>query len=168
MDAVICGIDPGLGTTGYAVLRRSGENLTILDAGVCRYPADDTFADRLVALQSDIAAILDDHQPDAIGVEALYAHYKHPRTAIVMGHARGVILLEAGRRQIEVQNLPATQVKRYLTGNGRASKVQIQRAIKATLGLPAIPEPPDLADALAIALCCIGCLQRSESLEAAS
>ena len=168
MDAVICGIDPGLGTTGYAVLRRNGENLTILDAGVCRYPAADSLENRLVSLQSDIAAILDDHRPDAIGVEALYAHYKHPRTAIVMGHARGVILLEAGRRQIEVKNLPATQVKRYLTGNGRASKVQIQRAIKATLGLPAIPEPPDLADALAIALCCIGCLQRSESLEAAS
>ncbi len=168
MDAVICGIDPGLGTTGYAVLRRNGENLTILDAGVCRYPAADSLENRLASLQSDIAAILDDHRPDAIGVEALYAHYKHPRTAIVMGHARGVILLEAGRRQIEVKSLPATQVKRYLTGNGRASKVQIQRAIKATLGLPAIPEPPDLADALAIALCCIGCLQRSESLEAAS
>ena len=168
MDAVVCGIDPGLGTTGYAVLRRSGENLTILDAGVCRYQAHDPFEDRLVALQSDMIAILDEHKPDAIGVEALYAHYKHPRTAILMGHARGVILLEAGRRQIEVKSLAATQVKRYLTGNGRASKVQIQRAIKATLGLPSIPEPSDLADALAIALCCVGCLQRSESAAAVS
>ena len=154
MDAVICGIDPGLGTTGYAIVRQSSGEKCIVDAGVCRYSTSESLEKRLVALQADIASILDDHRPCVMGVEALFAHYKHPRTAILMGHARGVVLLEAARRDIRVESLAATHVKRFLTGNGRAGKAQVQRAIKATLGLASLPEPSDLADAIAIAICC--------------
>ena len=160
MDAIVCGIDPGLGTTGYAALRVCGDSLSVLDAGVCRFDAKLALAMRLVAVEQDISAILSEHQPDAVAVEELYAHYKHPRTAILMGHARGVILLAASRLGIPVRDLPATQIKRYLTGNGRASKAQVQYAIQTTLHLSELPEPPDVADALAIALCCAGELSR--------
>ena len=125
-----------------------------MDAGVCRFEARGSLPGRLVAVEQDLSAILAEHQPDIVAVEELYAHYKHPRTAILMGHARGVILLTAARRGIEVRSYSATRVKRYLTGNGRATKGQVQRAIQMTLGLPSLPEPADVADALAIALCC--------------
>jgi crossover junction endodeoxyribonuclease RuvC len=152
MEAIVCGIDPGLKITGYALIQ-SAARPEVVDAGVCRFDEKLPLADRLVALDHDIAAILTEHSPDTVAVEQLYAHYKHPRTAILMGHARGVILLAARRLGIEVRSYPSTQVKRYLTGNGRASKQQVQRAVQTTLGLTERPEPSDLADAIAIALC---------------
>ncbi len=151
---MVCGVDPGLGTTGYAVLEVVGQALSLIDAGICTFPPKDPLATRLVAVDQDISAILTEHQPDLVAVEELYAHYKHPRTAILMGHARGVILLAAARLGLDVRSYAATQVKRHLTGNGRATKAQIQRAIQATLGLADLPEPPDVADALAIAMRC--------------
>jgi len=153
MDAVLCGIDPGLGTSGYAVIRTGGEGTAVVDAGVCRFDPKLPLAERLVAIDHDISAILNEHQPELVAVEQLYSHYTHPRTAILMGHARGVILLAAARLGIEVRSYSATRIKRYLTGNGRATKAQMQRAIQLTLGLLTIPEPADVADALAIALC---------------
>lgn len=154
MEAVVCGIDPGLGITGYAVLRGDESSYRVLDAGVCRFDKNLSLARRLVDVDRDISAILREHHPDIVAVEQLYAHYKHPRTAILMGHARGVILLAAARLGIEVESYGATRVKKHLTGNGHATKVQMQRAIRMTLGLRETPEPNDVADALAIALCC--------------
>lgn len=155
MDAVVCGIDPGLAITGYGVVRATNSlQPSVIDAGVCRFNPKESLETRLVAIEADVDAILAEFNPDIVAVEQLYAHYKHPRTAILMGHARGVILLVAARRGIPVRSYAATQVKRYLTGNGRATKDQVQRAIQATLGLSELPEPPDVADALAIALCC--------------
>ena len=156
MDAVLCGIDPGLGVTGYAVLRSNGDHPSVLDAGVCRFDPTLPLPARLAAVEHDISAILAEHRPRVVAVEQLYSHYNHPRTAILMGHARGVILLAAARLDIEVRSYSATRVKRYLTGNGRATKAQMQRAIRVTLGLLTLPEPADVADALAIALCCAG------------
>jgi len=153
MDAAICGIDPGLGVTGYAILRSNPSPAEIIDAGVCRFSAKDSLTARLASIHADIAAILDDHRPKLVAVEQLYSHYNQPRTAILMGHARGVILLAAAERDIEVRSYSATRVKRFLTGNGRATKAQMQRAIQMTFGLPAPPEPHDVADALAVALC---------------
>ncbi len=160
MAGVILGIDPGLGTTGYAVLRvedRDGR-VEVIEAGACRFSGKNSLAlaDRLVQIEADLMAIIAEHAPNIVAVEQLYAHYKHPRTAILMGHARGVILLVAAREGIEVRSFAATRVKRHLTGNGRASKLQVQRAVQAHLGLDGIPEPPDVADAIAIALCCAG------------
>jgi crossover junction endodeoxyribonuclease RuvC len=88
-----------------------------------------------------------------MAVEQLYSHYEHPRTAILMGHARGAIFLAAAQKKIPVVSYAATRVKKIVTGNGRASKEQVQRTIQRELGLAALPEPPDVADALAIALC---------------
>lgn len=155
MEAVVCGIDPGLGTTGYAVLH-CGDNggLAIVDAGVCRFDPARPLDERLLAIEGDITSVLAEHHPVIVAVEQLYAHYNHPRTAILMGHARGVMLLAAAKLGIEVRSYAATRIKRFLTGNGRATKGQVQSAVQRSLGLAQTPEPADVADALAIAMCC--------------
>jgi crossover junction endodeoxyribonuclease RuvC len=165
---VVCGIDPGLGTTGYAVVRATGDAVSVIDAGVCRFDEKQPLHRRLLGVYHDLSTIFAEHRPDFVAVEALYSHYRHPRTAILMGHARGVILLAAARANSEVRSYSATQVKRYLTGNGRATKAQMQRAIQTTLGLASLPEPPDLADALAIGLCCLADVRKAERAEVMS
>ncbi len=165
MDAVICGIDPALGTTGYAVLRYHDGGPALVDAGVCRSDENLPLPQRLSAIEQDVASVFEEHKPHVVAVEELYSHYKHPRTAILMGHARGVMLLTAGRLGIEVRSYAATRVKRYLTGNGRATKAQMQRAIQHTLGLAEPAEPPDVADALAIAMCCAADIRTSSHAE---
>lgn len=149
----ICGIDPGLRVTGYAVIEVNSSSVQVVEAGVVRSPADAALGSRLIKIQEGIEEVLVEHQPDLMAVEALYSHYRHPRTAIMMGHARGVILAAAAGRGVEVVSVSATAVKKSLTGNGRASKMQMQRAIMTSLGLARPPEPPDVADALAVALC---------------
>ena len=98
-----------------------------------------------------MASVLED--PTAVAIEELYSHYERPRTAILMGHARGAICLAAGRRKIPVQHYAATQVKKVLTGSGRAPKQQVQLAICREFSLSQAPEPVDVSDAMAIALC---------------
>jgi crossover junction endodeoxyribonuclease RuvC len=108
----------------------------------------------LVELEGELGELLDEFEPDVCAVEQLYAHYKHPRTAILMGHARGVILLAAQRRGVRVEQVAANRVKKSLLGYGHAGKLQMQRAIQQLWGLKEMPEPADVADALAVALCC--------------
>lgn len=160
MDIIVCGIDPGLAVTGYAVLRTDHEPPQILDAGDCRFDRNLSMARRLVDIDRDISEILEEHAPDIVAVEQLYAHYAHPRTAILMAHARGVIICAAARKGIDVRDYGATQVKRFLCGNGRATKSQVQRSIKAALQLEDPPASEDMADALAIALCCVADLRK--------
>jgi crossover junction endodeoxyribonuclease RuvC len=109
---------------------------------------------RLVQIQQDINSLLEKHRPDCVAVEDLYSHYAHPKTSILMAHARGVILAAVCKNGTEVKSFAATKIKKSLTGNGRASKQQIQRSIKSLLGLVKTPEPADVADAIAAALCC--------------
>lgn len=165
MDAIICGIDPGLGTTGYGILRVQGLRTHVVDAGICTNGQCDSLATRLAALDDDISHILAQYKPSAVAVEDLYSHYRHPKTAVLMGHARGVILAAAARRHIEVHSISATRVKKLLTGNGRAGKEQIQAAIQNALRLANQPEPADVADALAVALGCAHDLARSAPSE---
>ena len=150
----ILGIDPGLRVCGYAVLEVTLLKTRLLEAGVFRIAVDAPLAERLNQIAVDIASVLDKDAPDVVAVEQLYAHYKHPRTAILMGHARGVILQKAAAAEATVKEYAATRIKKSLTGNGRATKSQMQRAIQTVLGLAAPPEPADVADAIAIALCC--------------
>lgn len=149
------GVDPGLNCTGYAVLAASPGSFAprVVDAGVIRTAADRPLAERLAEIDAGIREILAEHAVCLVAVEELYAHYKHPRTAILMGHARGAILLAAARCGLSVASLPATAVKKTLTGNGHASKIQMQRAIASTFRLRRLPEPADIADAMAIAWC---------------
>jgi len=163
MDAIVCGIDPGLGTTGYAVVRSDGRRYEVIDAGACRGDDKLSLAMRLDSLARDMSSVFEEHHPQAIAVEELYSHYKHPRTAILMGHARGVILMAAARQGVKVYDYAATKVKRFMTGNGHASKEQVQEAVKVTLGLAIAPEPFDVADALAIAACCASDICRNDA-----
>ena len=150
----VLGVDPGLRTSGYAVIASQGGQVRVLDAGTIRADEDLSLAQRLVQIFTDADALLSEHEPDVMAVEELYSHYKHPRTAILMGHARSMFLLAAAQRGIEVRDFSATRIKKSVTGNGRASKEQIQRAVQTQLQLAQIPEPADVADAIAIAMCC--------------
>ena len=151
---LILGIDPGLRITGYGLVSVSlaGRGQPSLrEAGVLRMKAKGDLAERLLELHTTLSALIDDLKPTHVAVEQLYAHYKHPRTAILMGHARGTILLAAAQRGLPVTNLASTMVKRTVTGNGHAAKSQVQRAIAMLCKLAKPPEPPDVADAIAIA-----------------
>ena len=148
----ILGIDPGLQVCGYACLEADGESL--IEAGVLRTPVDLPIEQRLDRIAEDTQSILKSLKPEIVAVEELYSHYAHPRTAILMGHARGVILQKCARVAIEVRSFSATRIKKSITGNGRASKEQVQRTIQTILSLAELPEPNDVADAIAAALCC--------------
>src|SRR4051794_30314234 len=150
----ILGIDPGLLITGYGVIDYKPPPSRLIDGGVIRLKTKASLADRLVELETELDSLIEEHKPDVCAVEQLYSHYGHPRTAILMGHARGVILLVARRHGLSVEQFPANRVKQSVTGHGHASKLQMQRAVQAQWNLPALPEPPDVADALAVALCC--------------
>jgi crossover junction endodeoxyribonuclease RuvC len=151
----VLGVDPGLLVTGYAVLEARGSP-RVLEAGVIRSAEgrDGTdMAQRLRHLYDGIVEVLEQFRPGVVAVEQLFAHYDHPRTAILMGHARGVLLLAAAQRGVPVHSYNATRIKKTITGSGRASKEQVQRAVQRELALARLPEPPDVADALAAALC---------------
>jgi crossover junction endodeoxyribonuclease RuvC len=149
----ILGIDPGLNITGYGVLEITSAGPKLTEGGVIRGGNRESLDERLCELYDGVSEVLETYQPAAMAIEELYSHYERPRTAILMGHARGVICLAAAQRKTPIVHYAATQVKRMLTGNGRAPKIQMQLAICRELGLAAPPEPPDVADALAIALC---------------
>jgi crossover junction endodeoxyribonuclease RuvC len=151
--ARIVGVDPGLNITGYAVIEKQLSKLALIEAGMIRGRTRGDLAARLQEIHDGIRDVIASFNPAVLAIEELYSHYERPRTAILMGHARGVICLAATQAGIPVRSYPSTQVKRMLTGNGRAPKNQMQRAICHEFGLTAPPEPPDVADAMAIALC---------------
>ncbi|MDX1565245.1 MAG: crossover junction endodeoxyribonuclease RuvC, partial [Phycisphaeraceae bacterium] len=138
---------------GYGCVECHGprRETTLIEAGVLRFKAQQSLEARLEQLHEAIEGLIEQLRPQRVAVEKLFAHYKHPRTAIVMGHARGVILLAAEQAKLSVEHLPSTEVKKSICGNGHASKQQIQRAVAACYRLPEPPSPPDVADAIAIA-----------------
>jgi crossover junction endodeoxyribonuclease RuvC len=158
----VLGIDPGLGITGYGVLDFEGEQVRVAEAGVIRTNEKAPLSERLVDLAREMESVITQFVPDVVAVEELYSHYGHPKTAIIMGHARGVIFMTAARSGVSVVPYAATRVKKALTGNGRATKSQMQMMICSALSLTTVPEPPDIADALAVALCHCRALQHSE------
>ena len=149
----VLGIDPGLRVTGYGLLEANGLRAKVVEAGVVRSDEKAELPDRIRKIHLAVRDIIRELAPDAIAVEELYSHYGHPTTAILMGHARGVMLLAAAEAGVSVVTYGATRIKKALTGNGRASKEQMQRMIQSSLRLKALPEPADVADALAVALC---------------
>ncbi len=161
----ILGVDPGLRATGFAVIR-TGRDCEVIQAGVIRTDSNAGLASRLEELHSGLTQIIQETRPEVAVVEELYSHYRHPRTAILMGHARGAIFLAAAQYGMDVQSYSATRIKKFLTGHGRASKSQVQRTIQVLLKLEAVPEPPDVADALAVALCHGNVLRHSTGLSA--
>jgi crossover junction endodeoxyribonuclease RuvC len=151
----VLAIDPGMRITGYGCVAVAANRFDprLIEAGALRFQSSDPAEKRLAQLHENLSELLAELKPDHVAVEKLYAHYKHPRTAIVMAQARGVILLAAEQAGVSVSHMPATEVKKSLTGNGHAGKEQIAHAVAARCGLDAPPSPPDVADALAIGLC---------------
>jgi crossover junction endodeoxyribonuclease RuvC len=156
---VVLGIDPGLRLTGYGAVRLASPRHTLVEAGVIRLTLIDkqtkakaTVSDRLAELDAEFRTLLDRLKPTAVGVEGLFAHAAHPATAMVMGHARGVLLLAIRQRNLRLVELKPRLVKKAMTGSGRAEKGQMQRVVQDYFGLAEAPSPPDVADALAIAV----------------
>ncbi len=150
----VLGIDPGLGITGYGCVElRSGRSEPrVTDAGVLRLKTRAPIAYRLGQLFEDLTGLLDEIRPRLMVVEQLFSHYRHVRTSILMGHARGVVLLAGESRGVEIGELLPTEVKKAITGHGHATKLQMQQAVQAQCRLSELPSPSDVADALAIAL----------------
>lgn len=149
----ILGIDPGLNNTGYGVIDVAEDRgLSCLAAGVIR-PDSTDLAVRLCQIHDQIIALLHEFVPDAMAIEDLYSTYEFPKTAILMGHARGVIYLAAAQRAVPVASYAPTAVKRAVTSNGRSGKMQVQLMVQRLLRLPTCPQPDHLSDALALAIC---------------
>jgi crossover junction endodeoxyribonuclease RuvC len=160
----VLGIDPGLNITGYSILDVRDRKIKLVEAGVIRTNDKHELGERLNEIGREIGKVIAQFAPEALAVEELYSHYEHPKTAIIMGHARGVIFLKAAEAGVSIFPYASTRIKKSLTGNGRATKAQVQRMIRSTLNLLEVPEPPDVADALAIALCHCRTLEHQEVL----
>ena len=150
----LLGIDPGLQVCGYACIEAVSGEEYLIEAGVVRTVRGEALEEKLNRIAEDITTLLARFEPDVVAVEELYSHYAHPRTAILMGHARGVILQKCAEAGVAIKSFSATRIKKSLTGNGRASKEQVQRTIQTVLALAELPEPNDVADAIAAAMCC--------------
>ena len=146
------GLDPGLVETGYAILESTPHGLSVVETGVLHTKGADPLDVRLEELYTKIGALLDRLHPELVVVEEIYAESKFPRTAILLGHARGVICLAARQRKGRIMALTPAEVKRATTANGNASKGQVQRATQALLGLATLPRPSHIADALGLAV----------------
>ena len=149
----VLGIDPGLNITGYGLVETGAEGQKLIEAGEIKSKASLPLEQRLFELYNGLEAVTKDLRPDVLAVEELYSHYKHPRTAVIMGHARGVLFLVAGKADIPVFSYSATRVKKSLTGRGRASKEQVAKMISSILKSVEIDGHPDITDAIAVALC---------------
>ena len=145
------GVDPGLVATGFGVLEAGAGGVAVRDAGVISTAAGQPLEVRLNALHRAIHRIIEAQGPALLVVEDLYTEYRFPRTAILMGHARGVIYLAARQLGVGVVALAPAEVKRAMTGNGAAGKAQMQRAVQTVLGLKDPPRPSHVADALGLA-----------------
>ena len=150
----ILGIDPGLLRTGYGLIESDENNaLSLVEGGILRAKTTDPFPKRLQDLHDGLCEVIADHKPDLVVIEDLFSTYAHPRSALLMAHARGVLMLAAQEAGLPVHSFTPNEIKQVVTGNGHASKANVQAAVKARLRLAAQLHPPDLADALAIALC---------------
>jgi crossover junction endodeoxyribonuclease RuvC len=148
----ILGVDPGLRTTGYGVIERRGERLVLVEGGVLQPRAELSLEARLTQLHDAMLEVVRATAPDCMVIEELWTSYKNPTTAVLMGHARGVIALAAGREGIALHHLGHSLVKRALAGSGAARKAQVKSMVVALLGLATAPEPDDVSDALALAI----------------
>ncbi|HEX5482323.1 MAG TPA: crossover junction endodeoxyribonuclease RuvC [Terriglobia bacterium] len=162
----IIGIDPGLNITGYGLIEFRSAGIALSEAGVIRLPRSqgDNLPERLGSLFEELRRLLAEFRPKMMCLEEVYSHAFYPQTSILMSHARGVICLAASQASVPVTNLPAKRIKQSVTGNGNASKAQVQRAIRQFFSLEKTPHPPDVADALAAALCYANSLRLGQDL----
>ena len=145
----VLGIDPGSTCTGYGVLEEQGGDPHLIASGVIRTPRG-PLSNRLTKIFTGLEEVISAHRPDAVAVEEVF-HARNPKSALVLGHARGVALLAAGRAGVSVHEYSARKVKQTVTGHGNADKRQVHSILEAQLG--ELPDQLDASDALAVALC---------------
>ena len=150
----VLGIDPGLRIAGYGCIELESNSATpsIVEAGAIRMNTKESVPFRLQELYENVREVITELSPDLLAVESVFTHRRQVATAIIMGHTRGVILLAGQQASLPLVELAPAEIKKSITGNGRASKEQIQHAVASVLRLAEIPHPPDVADALAIAI----------------
>lgn len=149
---IIMGVDPGFAITGYGVLDYTGNKFQLIDVGAITTGAELELADRLLVISDDLDMLIAKYKPDAMAVEELFFN-TNVKTAIKVGHGRGVALLSAARAGVKIYEYTPLQVKQSVVGYGRAKKDQVQQMVKIILNLEKIPKPDDAADALAVAIC---------------
>ncbi|NLO83754.1 MAG: crossover junction endodeoxyribonuclease RuvC [Clostridiales bacterium] len=149
---IVLGIDPGMAILGYGVVEQCGSSLKPIDYGVVTTPPDMMTAQRLTVIFEAVGQLIDRYCPESIAVEELFFN-KNAKTALSIGHARGVAILAAALKSVEVYEYTPLQVKQAVVGYGRASKQQVQQMVRMLLGLKEIPKPDDAADALAVSIC---------------
>ncbi|MDE3052690.1 MAG: crossover junction endodeoxyribonuclease RuvC [Gemmatimonadota bacterium] len=152
---LILGVDPGTAQTGYGVVRGDGTRPpTLVECGVLRTRPRDPLPTRLRDIYEGIAELLDRHRPDAMAVEDVF-YARNVRTTIVLGHARGVVLLAGEQRAVAIHEFPPAEIKKAVVGRGGATKEQVQFMVTRLLRLKSPPQPTDAADGVAAALACI-------------
>lgn len=158
----ILGIDPGLRVTGYGAIDCTGDDARLVEAGIIAPSVRAPLEARLAELHRALCGVLVATRPDVMVVEELWSGYKNPTTAVLMGHARGVICLAAHAHDVRVRHLVHSHVKRALTGSGAARKEQVKRVVMLHLALRTVPQPDDVSDALALALA-LANIERTET-----
>lgn len=148
----IMGVDPGTAITGYGLVKYNGSRYSLVECGCIRTSPDTPMSERLHTIYRELTGIIVHYQPEQFAVEELFFN-KNARTALAVGHARGVAMLAASSSGLPVFEYTPLQVKQAVTGFGRAAKEQVQYMVKTILALPEAPTPDDVADALAVAIC---------------
>lgn len=148
----IFGIDPGSERTGFGCIESSGSRHRLIAYGALTVPSCATFPEKLTVIHTGLASLLANHRPECVAVENIF-YARNVRSALKLGHARGVALLAAAEAGIPVVEYAPAEIKRAVVGYGRAEKRQMQQMVKLLLGLDAAPSPHDAADALAVAIC---------------
>jgi len=149
---LVLGIDPGTANTGYGVIRGDRAGLvTLLECGVIRTRARDPLAARLAEIYEGVSDLIARHHPDVLSVEDVF-YSRNVRTTVVLGHARGVILLAGQQARLMIHEFPPAEIKKAVVGTGAATKEQVQFMLARLLRLKAVPEPSDAADGVAAAL----------------
>lgn len=148
----VFGIDPGSERTGYGCVETDGSRHQLIASGAICAMASDTFPDRLARIHAELTRLLAECRPDSVAIENLF-HASNARSALKLGHARGVAMLAAVQAGCEITEYTPAEVKRAVVGYGRAEKPQVQQMVKLLLGLDHVPAPHDAADALAVAIC---------------
>jgi len=148
----VLGIDPGTAITGYGIVRKEGRNpLTLVECGVIRTRPPDGLAQRLAEIHDGVLELIRRHQPTVLSIEDIF-YARNVRTTVVLGHARGVILLAAAHAGLEIHEYPPSEIKKAVAGTGAATKLQIQFMVTRLLRLKSAPQPSDAADGVAAAL----------------
>jgi len=149
---VVLGIDPGTAVTGYGIVRKEGRSqLTLVECGVIRTKPRDALAQRLAEIHEGVTELIRRHAPDVLCIEDIF-YARNVRTTVVLGHARGVILLAGAQAGLEIHEFPPTEIKKAVAGSGAATKLQVQFMVARLLRLKSAPQPADAADGVAAAL----------------